>query len=453
MNVLKIFRATREWTCLVALLTATSCFAQSDPGPRSGASGAGAPIAGLTPGELDFFTNHGVPQFSQVEGVADGLGPRFNLDSCGGCHIQPSLGGSSPATNPQLSRALTMAPGNTVPSFITANGPVREARFIRNADGSPDGGVHDLFTIAGRPDKPASCSIQQPDFAAQQANHNVIFRIPTPTFGAGLIEAITDTAIRGNLASDPGGAKANNGIRGHVNTNGNDGTVTRFGWKAQNKSLLIFSGEAYNVEMGVTNENFPNEREENPLCATNGTPESHSGFNVGSTDAADIVAFMAFMKFLDQPTPVSSYGNVSMASITNGRGLFVSTGCALCHTPTLTTGSSSTAALSHQPANLFSDLAVHHMGSNLADGVTQGSAGGDEFRTAPLWGLGQRLFFLHDGRTSDLLHAINAHFTDCGLLGGLLGGCVPSEAQQVIQRFHALSPSQKQDLLNFLRSL
>jgi len=207
------------------------------------------------------------------------------------------------------------------------------------------------------------------------------------------------------------------------------------------------------VEMGVTNENFQTEREENPQCATNTTPESHSGFNVGSTDVADILAFMGFMKFLDQPTPVSSFGNVSMASINNGRGLFVSTGCALCHTPSLTTGSSSTAALSHQSANLFSDLAVHHMGSNLADGITQGTAGPDEFRTAPLWGLGQRLFFLHDGRTSDLLHAIGAHSTDCSLLGSLPGGCVPSEAQEVIEGFHALSPSQKQDLLNFLRSL
>jgi len=145
------------------------------------------------------------------------------------------------------------------------------------------------------------------------------------------------------------------------------------------------------VEMGVTNENFQN-GEENPSCATNGTPESHSGFNVGSTDAADIVAFMGFMKFLDQPTPVSSYGSVSMASINNGRALFVFTGCALCHTPTLTTGSSSTAALSHQPANLFSDLSVHHMGSNLADGVTQGTAGQDEFRTAPLWAWGSVCF-------------------------------------------------------------
>src|SRR5262249_24448513 len=153
-------------------------------------------------------------------------------------------------------RASTMAPGNTIPSFITASGPVREARFIQNPNGSPDGGVHDLFTIAGRADAPAGCTIRQPDFANQLSQNNVIFRIPTPTFGSGLIEAITDTAIKTNLASDPGGRKAANGITGHVNTNGNDGTVTRFGWKAQNKSLLIFSGEAYNVEMGVTNENF-----------------------------------------------------------------------------------------------------------------------------------------------------------------------------------------------------
>src|ERR1700681_2016452 len=90
MNVVKVFKVTREWTCLTALLTATCCFAQSDPGPRGGAAGAGTAIGGLTPGELDFFNNHGVPQFSQVEAVADGLGPRFNLDSCGGWHIEPA---------------------------------------------------------------------------------------------------------------------------------------------------------------------------------------------------------------------------------------------------------------------------------------------------------------------------------------------------------------------------
>jgi len=427
--------------CLAIFVVTGACgLAQVDPGVRGGTAGAGGPITGLTAGETDMFNNVATPAFNEVENVSQGLGPRFNLDSCAGCHAQPAVGGSSPATNPQFAQAATMAPGNTIPSFISQNGPVREARFIKNSDGSLDGGVHDLFTIAGRPDKPAGCSIQQPNFAQQLTNNNVIFRIPTPTFGDGLIEAITDTTIKNNVASSPF-LKALFGIKGHVNTNGNDGTVTRFGWKAQNKSLLVFAGEAYNVEMGVTNENFPNEREEDPNCATNGTPESDDTFNVGSMGPSDITSFRAFMRFLDQPAPVSSYGSVTAASIQNGSNLFALAGCSLCHTPSLATGSSGTAALSHVQANLFSDLAVHHMGAALADGINQGTAGPDEFRSAPLWGLGQRIFFLHDGRTSDLLQAIEDHASS------------GSEASRTVSLFNALSKSQKQDVLNFLRSL
>jgi CxxC motif-containing protein (DUF1111 family) len=394
----------------------------------------------LAAGELDFFNNVGSPVFAEVDTVANGLGPRFNFNSCAGCHTHPAVGGSSPATNPQFTQAPTIAPGNTIPAFITLNGPIREARFVRNPNGSPDGGVHDIFTIAGRSDAPAGCRIQQPDFATQVANHNVIFRIPTPTFGLGFIESITETTIKSNLASDPF-RKGLLGITGHVNTTGNDGSVTRFGWKAQNKSLTIFAGEAYNVEQGVTNEVFMNEREENPDCAKNPTPESDSTFNVGSIAASDVAAFRTFMRFLDQPQPVTSFGKVTAASIQNGRNLFQVTGCALCHTPSLTTGSSSCEALSNKQTNLFSDLAVHHMGSHLADGVSQGAAGPDEFRSAPLWGLGQRIFFLHDGRTNDLLEAIKAHSGP------------GSEANAVTLLFDALLPSQKQDVLNFLRSL
>jgi CxxC motif-containing protein (DUF1111 family) len=410
----------------------------SDPGIRGGSAGAGKPFAALTAGELDFFNHQATPQFTQVEMFADGLGPRFNLDSCAGCHTFPAVGGSSPPhNNPQVVRAPIMAPGNTVPPFLTSSGPIREVRFVKNPDGSPDGGVHDIFTISGRADRPAGCSIPQPNFSNTS---NIIFRIPTPTFGAGLIEAITDTTIRNNLASNAG-VKVFLGIGGHVNTNGNDGTVTRFGWKAQNKSLLIFAGEAYNVEMGVTNEAFPNEREENPNCAKNGTPENYSGFNVGSTDPADIVSFMGFMKFLDQPAPACT-GTACSTSIQNGHRLFTTIGCANCHTETLTTGFTTTAALNQVQAHLFSDLAVHHMGSGLTDGVTQGSAGPDEFRTAPLWGAGQRAFFLHDGRTKDLLQAILDHDSP------------GSEAERVIDIFQlAISDSDRQDILNFLRSL
>jgi CxxC motif-containing protein (DUF1111 family) len=413
----------------------------SDPGLRTGAPGAGKPFAsGLTAGDLAFFNTYGSPTFAEIEAVANGLGPRFNLDSCGGCHAYPAVGGSSPASgNPQVLRAALMAPGNTVPPFLTVNGPVREVRMVHNPDGTPNGGVVDIFTITGRSDSPGGCRISQPTFSNLS---NFIFRIPTPTFGAGLIESISDTTIRNNLAADPTGMKRLMRITGHVNTSGNDGTVTRFGWKAQNKSLLIFSGEAYNVEMGVTNEAFPNEREEDPSCATNTLAEDHTGYDAGFTPS-DLVSFMGFMRFLDQPKPACGVSGepACSSSVNNGRMVFAKVGCALCHTPSLTTGKSTVAALNQTQANLYSDLAVHHMGSGLADNVTQGAAGPDEFRSAPLWGLGQRAFFLHDGRTDDLVQAIVAHDSQ------------GSEATMVISTYRSLSSSDKQDLLNFLRSL
>jgi len=174
---------------------------------------------------------------------------------------------------------------------------------------------------------------------------------------------------------------------------------------------------------------------------------------VTKTDAAtpadalsDVVKFAMFMRFLApaQSSPDTPGGS---SSIGGGRSLFASVGCALCHTPTLQTGTSTVAALSNQTVNLYSDLLLHNMGPALADDVTQGQARGDEFRTAPLWGVGQRIFFLHDGRTSDLVQAILAHQSSGNQT------YQSSEASGVINNYNALSDSQRQDLLNFLRSL
>jgi len=427
-------------------------FRASDPGVRGGAAGAGGQLAGLSATQAAFFTA-GAVDFAEEENVGDGLGPRMNLDSCGGCHIQPALGGTSPFVNPQVAFARKDGGTDSVPSFIAANGPVREARFVLNPDGTADGGVHALFTITGRTGA-AGCTLAQPEFAAQQANRNVIFRIPTPTFGAGLIEQIPDAAIAANQSSNasqkqalgitgkPNFHVAGRTITGMTNNNGNDGTIARFGWKAQNKSLLLFSGEAYNVEMGITNELFQTEREETSNCQFAAVPN-----DVTDTDATTptevinaIEKFAFFMRFLDAPQPSTDTPG-GATSIANGRSLFTSTGCALCHTPSFTTSKSTVAALSMQPVNLFSDLLVHDMGVGLADGISQGEAGPREFRTAPLWGLGQRIFFLHDGRTADLLRAIQQHSSS------------GSEANGVIWRFNNLRESDKQDLLNFLRSL
>ena len=332
--------------------------------------------------------------------------------------------------------------GNVIPSFMKRNGPVREARFPFAPDGNRDGGVHDLFVIRGHPDA-AGCNIVQEDFEKQVRNGNIIFRIPSPVFGAGLIEAIPDAAIVANLKANESKARAL-GISGRPNRNGNDGTISRFGWKAQNVSLRLFSGEAYNVEMGITNELFQVERDATASCRFATTPNdvTPSVRQIGA-----IENFANFQRFLAAPRPVPSFSNVSADSVRRGREVFDSTGCALCHTPTLTTGDTTVTALSNQRADLFSDLALHAMGPGLADNILQGAAAGDEFRTAPLWGLGQRLFFLHDGRTTDLVEAIRAHQSKADRKFG------DSEANAVIDRFEKLDARDAQNLLNFLRSL
>jgi len=168
-----------------------------DPGVRGGPAGAGGPLPGLTNAELALF-QAGVAAFGEVEAVPNGLGPRFNFDSCGGCHAQPATGGTSPSGNPQVAVATKAGAMNIVPSFITLNGPVREVRFKFKTDGKRDGGVHNLYTIAGRTDAPG-CVLTQPDFKREAARENLIFRIPTPVFGAGLIEEIADATILANL--------------------------------------------------------------------------------------------------------------------------------------------------------------------------------------------------------------------------------------------------------------
>jgi CxxC motif-containing protein (DUF1111 family) len=467
---------TKSYTCVISGVVLFSCviatlplFSQTpfsaggakDPGVRAGSVNAGSPLSSLTGAQLQFFQD-GQTRFQQVDTVATGLGPTFNSNSCASCHAQPSVGGSSPSSsqypnigpNPQIEAATAGGATNTVPFFITADGPVREARFpfAVNANGSvsraADGGVHALFTITGRSDA-TGCSLAQPNFEQMERAGNLIFRIPTPVYGAGLIENITDETILANMQTNTA-LKRTLGISGHPNTSGNDGSMTRFGWKAQNKSLEIFAGEAYNVEIGVTNELFPNERGNPPVsCLLNATPEDATNFaQTGDQIPSDIVEFSHFMRFLAPPTPSSQgiSGDPAATSIANGQAIFTQVHCDTCHTAALPTGNSSlTPGLSNQTAALFSDLLVHHMGSGLADNVSQGSAGPDEFRTAPLWGVGQRIFFLHDGRSGPanggLLNAIQQHAGN------------GSEANAVVSLFNRLSPQQQQDLLNFLRSL
>jgi CxxC motif-containing protein (DUF1111 family) len=495
-----------------------------DHPPEPGAPArAGGPLPGLSPSQQALFTasQDAFVELDSVSGDADtgaGLGPRFNLDSCAGCHGFPTVGGSSGLVNPQPTVARRKGARNEAEiPFLHVNGPVVEARFkwLMDAKGNflsgtalygktgrrPDGGVHALFTIAGRSDA-NGCEISQPPFKLAWNKDNVSLRIPTPLFGLGLIEAIDDATIASNSLERMKAAMLSHEVdelqragsaavgervrmyeqlgivgqpgRGRENHSGNDSTITRFGWKAQNKSLLLFAGEAYNVEQGVTNELFPNERDEEatPLpaaCKQNATPEDDTDFELldhpapatGGTpaqqfaaSAGDLTKFALFMRLLAPPAPACNLAKPGdcAANIVRGSAAFDQVYCSVCHVRSLPVGKSSIEAIGAQRvAHLYSDLLLHKMGSCapnsdhtakcLADGIAQGQAESDEFRTAPLWGVGQRVFFLHDGRARDLPGAILAHKGP------------GSEANAVIRLYEQLPTSSKQDLIDFLRSL
>ncbi len=542
--------------------TTTSCSiaGPADPGARpvgnqnftvTGSTAAGTNRSLLTVGVKDFFQppdangNEGAgnvlnnagnstgfwfdalavfSQLASVDGAADpathnptikGLGPAFNANGCFTCHSQPTIGGTSPPKNPQIAVAHAFGATNAenLSSFVRPTGPIREARFIFDQNDTSfnnlDGGVHELFTIAGRSDASPNCQLLQPDFNGQIHNHNVIFRIPIPTFGEGLVENVTDNDLANNLnnfAND----KASFHVAGRFNRNGNDGTITRFGWKAQNKSMLLFAGEAANVEMGVTNEIFQNEKVPGLSCALNPTSEDNThvpaiaGPGADPSSTASLVSsaienFALFMRLNGAPSQCAFNSGVdangaarcialndtstsaqaaASAKIARGKLLFGAPsnggmGCILCHSETLTTGPSDIVGLSNRLFTPFSDFALHHMGATLADGINQGLAGADEFRTAPLWGTGQRLFFMHDGRATGqnaLVQAIEAHFSDPNVcfntsssegftvnghrfLPGTSAQSCGSEANESVRQFNALCKADKDAVLAFLRSL
>jgi len=422
----------------------------------------GSPVTGR--GELD-------PFFPQFHTNSNGLGARHNADQCFLCHAQPTLGGSGGFVVPNPGKGSAQAPENplfrlvphrfgkqnVVPSFEQQYGPIREVRFRYHPDGTRDGGVHQLWVVTGINNDPsiANCHITQPDFDSQYAAGNLSFRIPLQMLGLGLIDSIQDREILSRHDATAA-LRATLGITGHPNRSGNDGTITRFGWKAQNKSITMFAAEAYNVEMGITNELFPTATEEDPNCNGLGKPAPNDVTRTATNDAtndsftnplhilADWMQFQILMRFTDSPQPDPNPSPSAKA----GRLVFDAIGCGMCHTPQMQTAPAmNSAVLENRPVNLFSDLLVHHMGTGLADDIIQGAAGPDEFRTQPLWGVGQRLFFLHDGRTSDLLVAINQHYSPA------TQQYPASEANAVIQNFRRLPGLAQQAILDFLRSL
>jgi CxxC motif-containing protein (DUF1111 family) len=342
----------------------------------------------------------GLDEFLDVETPATGLGPVFNEASCASCHAEPATGGS---------------------------GPTIETRFGLSQDGSFDplvglgGSLLQSRAIAGCP------------FGGEQVppQANVVAgRRTTPLFGLGLVDAVPDQAFHDRAAAearDPDRAfgrvaVVRDAVTGRL-------AVGKFGWKAQIDSLFVFGAEAYLNEMGITNPLFPNENCPQGNCALLACdpvadPED---------DGTDVERFNDFMTMLAPPPQARRTGNARA-----GENTFSQIGCATCHQPDMTTGSTSPiAALRDVTFHPYSDFLLHDMGA-LADGIAQGAARTTEMRTAPLWGVSRQRAFLHDGRAATLTDAILAH---------------DGQGRPSRDRFAALPEARKRQLLAFLNAI
>lgn len=361
----------------------------------------GDPLPGLSLTELQVFVD-GRNDFVQVETIATGLGPVFNNVSCVACHQQPAVGGSSRITVTRYGRSV-----NGVFDPLTARGGTLLHQFAIN---------------------PAVREVIPPE-----ANV-VAHRRTTPLFGLGLIEAIPDSVIRQNAQL----AKPD-GVKGKISTITDVASgrprVGRFGWKAQHATLLSFAADAYLNEMGITSRFFPHDIAPNGntnvlhLFDTVADPEDQPD---PATGKADVDRVADFMRLLGAPPTLALTAAAQL-----GQTLFTQAGCAVCHTPSFTTGTSPVAAINNKIVPLYSDLLLHDMGT-LGDGIAQSVAGTREMKTPPLWGLRGNPSYLHDGRAETVDQAIRAH---------------DGEAATSKGRYLQLTPAQKQQLLEFLHAL
>jgi CxxC motif-containing protein (DUF1111 family) len=388
---------TRNRLLLLLLPAGLYLWAQLAPtvAPRPG-----DPLPGISPAERILF-NAGREDFLEVEDEADGLGPAYNATSCAVCHNLPAVGG-----------------GGHV-SEIRA-GTLQGSVFTPPANTSL---IH-LFSIPEH-----QCQPQIPRGA------NVVARrIPIPVFGDGLIEAIPDATIR--ALEDPQDRNFD-GISGRAaqitDVATNQQRIGRFGWKAQQASLLAFSGDAYRNEMGITNDLFRDE------TAAGLTPQQLAACDKvrdpeDAPDSAGRRGIDNFTNFMRLLAPVAR-GPIT-PDVQRGENVFASLGCARCHVPVLSTGPSSNPLFDRKPVPLYSDLLLHKVGTG--DGIAQGAARPEEIRTPPLWGLRLRKLLLHDGRAESPAEAIERH-----------GG----EALFIQFRYRLLPLADRQALLAFLESL
>ncbi len=325
----------------------------------------GDPNPGLPAAELAAFLR-GKGVFERRFRRSEGHGPDFNTTSCRACHEIPVTGGSAPLYR----------------------------NFFLGQNSSPTGAAVNAFEgnqIVARTfshTRPARETIPPGTLVVAQRN-------APPIFGLGKLEAIPEVDIEAN--ADPFDIDGD-GISGVMNFEA--GVLARFGYKAQSASLVAFvRGPLFN-QMGITTDPLPPRLAGLSAIAQAGAVDAPTRDNDGVPDPElpelNLSDLVTFVRQLAPPSPLPMD-----AEALRGEGLFTTLGCAKCHIPNL--------VRSGAPVFAFTDLLLHDMGPDLADGIRQAGAGGRDFRTQPLWGVRHTAPFLHDGRADTLEEAILAH--------------------------------------------
>ena len=375
------------------------------PSTRPDDSLLDGPVEGLTPEQNAIFLRGDVAFNDEVFTKETGLGSLFVATSCGTCHAGDGKG--HPFTTLTRFGQSDTINGNL---FLNKGGPQLQHRAI-------------------------------PGFMPEQIPAGATFSKFTPpaNTGLGFLDAVPDATIL--ALADPNDANGD-GISGRPNmivphlysatrpnsVEINGKYIGRFGKKAATYDLLQQTATAYNQDIGITSafESF----------------DTYTGHaidpEISSQTVLDVVFYLKTLKAPIQRTP----GNEDVIA---GKQIFTNINCGKCHTPQLTTGTSSIAALSNKTFFPYTDLLLHDMGNGLNDGYTEGTALAQEWRTPPLWGLGLshqsqggQYFLLHDGRAGSIQQAIELH-----------GGEATNSKNQFVQ----LSASDKQKLIKFLESL
>lgn len=402
-----------------------------------------------------FFRNPWV-QAPATTDARDGLGPIFNTNGCQNCHIKdgrghpPEPGDSNavsmlvrlsiPATTAEQQRALIT--GGVIPDPIYGD----QLQDFSNPGAKPEGQVAVTYR-----DVPVTfadgevVTLREPTVTITDLNYGALHpeamlsaRIAPPMIGLGLLEQIPEATLEAIAREQREGQQ---GISGKLNKVWDvqlQQTVTgRFGWKAGQPTVMQQNAAAFNGDVGLTSNLFP---QENCTAAQTVCDALPSG---GAPEVSDKI--LTFVEFYARHLAVPARRNINDPQVKQGEALFASTGCESCHRTSIQTAKNDQLpALSAQIIHPYTDLLLHDMGEGLADHRGEFLANGREWRTAPLWGIGYteevngHNYFLHDGRARNLMEAILWH-----------GG----EAQQSRDKVLMLSKNERDALIAFLQSL